>query len=276
MSMDRQEIHKTIHEFFIRLKKLNREIGTDPEAASIKSYRVQIKKMRAFLRLIAMEAKDPKRLGLPKKLREQFKSGGKLRDLGLLEKRIEGAKAGKPGIQYETGNLFEDVSRQSKKIEKKSLSLNDFENAENKLALHLPPRYTTITLKRFLNEKMAAIRAIIARGKFTDKELHEIRKILKDILYTLKLYRENLKMDLGFQFWNSEELKKVKLLEERLGAYNDNCNSLMFLSIRRIRNMSRNEKELLVALRQELLQEKRELRELILLSLRTIDFRKII
>jgi CHAD domain-containing protein len=272
--MNRKQIENIIRLFFLRLKKLYSQVEKNPDTASIKPFRIQIKKIRAFLRLLRLEPASHGELRLPKPLKKRYQSGGDLQDIGILEIRIEKAKATHPGNQYDTSHLFDDARKKYAKIKRTFLSDEEYSGSESGILKEIPSKCSISTVKRFLREKINSILYIVEGGNLTDKKLHKMRKILKDILYTLKLYREDLRKPLGFAFWSPRERDMAVRTEEWLGAYNDNRNSIKLLSLKRIRKMKKKEMELLLEVRKQLFLERRNLKKLILKGLAEINYGK--
>jgi CHAD domain-containing protein len=262
--MNQKEISNIIHHFFLRLKKHNRSIKKKRTAEAIKVFRIEVKKLRAFLRLLSLELPDSTQLKLPKELKKMHKRGGVLRDLQLHQKRIRKAIENSKNKQLNTRDLLKPEIKETKKTKQKLLSIKEFIDSEKALKNKLPDHFSPATIRRFFREKQDVIIAIIRKGRYSDKELHNIRKKIKDILYILKLYREDIKKPLGFRFWTSKELQQVKDLEELLGQYNDVYNAMRFLSMDHINKHDGEEKKLLLAVRREVVAEKRKLKKEIL------------
>jgi hypothetical protein len=271
--MNRKETEHIIHNFFIRLKKHNRAIKRNRTAESIKTFRIEVKKLRAFLRLISLEAKDPDELKLPSELKKMHQRGGVLRDQQLQQQRLRDAIREK-NLPHLAKTLLHPQIKETKKTKEKLLSLDEFVRSEKKIRKHLPEKYDTRTIMRFFREKEDVILEIIRKGTYKDKELHDIRKKIKDILYILKLYSEDLRRPLGFRFWTSKELKQVKALEELLGKHNDAHNAMTFLGTKEVNKHEGDEKKLLLAVRREVLSDKRKLRLQILEEVKKLNLSK--
>lgn len=188
------------------------------------------------------------------------KKGGVFRDLQLHQQRIRKAIETNKNIAYDTADLIKPEVKETKKTKEELLSIKEFADSEKKIRNHLPDGYNKNTTRRFFQENLAVILDIIQKGRYSDKELHDIRKKLKDILYIIKLFKEDIGKPMGFRFWNAKELQQVKDLEDLLGFYNDACNALGFLKMRDINNHKEQEKKLLLSVRREVVAEKRKLR----------------
>ena len=63
----------------------------DDSAEAIHLFRIEIKKLRAFLRLLSLKLKKEDELKLPFKIKKMYKYAGKIRDRQLHRKRMKAA-----------------------------------------------------------------------------------------------------------------------------------------------------------------------------------------
>ena len=272
--MRKSRIIHIVNSYFLKLKEHFSVVQKSTTSETIKPLRIEIKKLRAFLRLVMLESKEPHRLELPQDLEKLHKTGGKVRDLQLHEQRIREAVKKTPGVLFNLNNLLYPSRKELKKEKKHFFSHKDFPGKEKKLIENLPAGYNTATIKRFFRQKLDGIAEIIAAGTYTDKELHSIRKKLKDVLYIIKLYRIEIKRPLGFRFWNSKELQKAKNLEDLLGFFNDSCNALSLLNSFDFNKAGNEEKKLVNNVRRQVLAKKRELKSQVLISVKELNLVK--
>ncbi len=268
--MNKQTIARILHTYFLRLKKYYTVIEKKTSAETIKPFRIEIKKVRAFLRLLELEIKDPDKLEIPASLKEMHKSGGRYRDLQLHQQRIRETVKKNTAITITMSSLLKEGNQQLKKERQDFFQHKNFPAAERKLQEELPDKYNIETIKRFFRDKLDIIAGIIAAGTYHDKELHNIRKKLKDVLYIIKLYRIDIKKPLGFRFWNKAELQHVKGLEDKLGLVNDIHNALVLLQSEKINQFAGKEKKLLLSIRRQLVAEKRKLKTQIIFFLQEL------
>jgi len=271
--MKQKAIANIIHLYFLRLKKHFAAIRKNITAETIKPFRIEIKKLRAFLRLLSFEKKDPGILELHGDLKKMHKTGGRFRDLQLHRQRVLDAMK-KKGNSFYSDQLLKTGSTEIKKEKKHFLAGDSFSKTEKKIKEHLPEEYTTRTIKEFFRSRLEIIQEIIRAARFSDKEMHTIRKQLKDILYILKLYSVELKKSLGFRFWTRTELGKVKAIEDQLGFLNDSRNALALLQPTDIKGYDGEDKKLLRQVRSKLVREKRKLKKELLASLDKIPLEK--
>ena len=80
-----------IRVFFKRLRRYAGEIKKEGSAKAIHLFRVEIKKLRAFLRLLSLGLKKEDALKLPPKIKKMYRYAGKVRDRQLHYKRMKAA-----------------------------------------------------------------------------------------------------------------------------------------------------------------------------------------
>jgi CHAD domain-containing protein len=255
--MEKKEIISIIRDYFSTLKKQFGVIKKDFSPETIKLFRIGIKKLRAFLRLLGLETNEPEKLELHGSLKKMHKSGGYYRDFHLLRQRVTNMIQEKPAIRY-SKNLESIGSARMAAEKKEFLSHGHFVKTEKKIRHRLPEQIDTATLKAFIRSRMDGIYKIIKRCRYTDKEMHSIRKQLKDVLYIIKLYAFLQDKKFGFRFWTKKELEQAKAIEDDLGFLNDTRNQLALLTPADINPYTGEDKKLLLRLKRDLLKERRD------------------
>lgn len=99
-----------------KMQKFGEEIKMHFRDEDIHKFRVEVKKLRAFLRLIALGIKNPKDLKLPKKLKEINTTAGAIRDIHLHLRRMETAipeNAAQPDSYFELLRVKEVKNKKS-------------------------------------------------------------------------------------------------------------------------------------------------------------------
>jgi CHAD domain-containing protein len=134
----------------------------------------------------------------------------------------------------------------------------------------LPPAPAAL-VRDFIEQRLVAINGTIAAGKYSNAEVHSVRKNLKDINYILAIYQDDLKMKIPFRFWADAEKKKADDMVQTLGSFNDRVTALSFLPIAKIRKADNTEKDHLVALRKQWLTDKRRLKKKIVEGLAALQ-----
>src|SRR5688572_14130810 len=124
--MQKRQVDYLVHLLFRRLRIQFKKIEKDPGAETIKPFRIGIKKLRALLRLVSLETPDSPPIKLPGSLKTMHRSGGKIRDLELLEEKILQATRVKRGINLNKSALIRPQKKYSRAKETEFLSLDEF------------------------------------------------------------------------------------------------------------------------------------------------------
>ena len=262
--MKKYEPAHIIHYYFKRLKKYIRQVEKNFNEETIHLFRVEVKKIRAFLRMLRLDATRPGELKFPHKFKKMYSLTGKIRDRQLYLKYLKENK-----LQHEitaAENEIEDL----KKKKDEFLSKKELEEIEERFIENAPEKIDNELIKKFFLQKLDAIREIIAEQNYKDDRLHNIRKCLKDLIYIIRVFRNDLKIPSLFLFWNKTELKNAEDLAHTLGLFNDACVALSFVKISDIKKENKDKQEKLLIIRRKWLSEKRRLKKEVLVKLHVI------
>lgn len=198
--MKRKETVNIIRKRFKKINAAFRALMLHFDAEDIHDFRVEVKKLKAFLRFAGTagtagtvgtaspgtSGKGPAGLKLPKKLRELYRISGTLRNLQLQQQNIRNAwPAG--GAESPDHYLYllitESVCQvtQAKRLVKGKRS---FKKEERQIIGQLPLRPGKKIAERFVRAHTSNIRDLLAVSSPTDDSFHTIRKKLKDLQYT--------------------------------------------------------------------------------------------
>lgn len=264
--MKQQHIRHIIRLLFKRLSRYAGQIKKAGGRQAVHLFRVETKKLRAFLRLLSLELKKEDELNIPGSLKKMYRALGKMRDRQLHQRRMKAAIKSNKHIHPAIKLIWKEEVKKICGKEMKLLSVSDMVAAGKKLEGKLPGMLEADTVKKFFRLKMNGILHIVNKGSYTDEELHSIRKHLKDIIYIRKLYDSEKKIQQPFTLWKMFELKTFEQTAQQLGTFNDLCNDLHFLkSVMKKRNSK--EKGEMQHVQKIWLAEKRELKRTIVDSL---------
>ena len=222
--MDKKELKHIIHSIFKKLNKHAKQMRQDGDEEAIHLFRTDIKKLRAFLRLLSLQTEDDKKMKLPAALKKMYTSAGIIRDAQLKRQRLHS--------MLHLGKQHTEIlilsSEQLAALQQDFLSAKELKAAEASLDKHLPEILFNATVQSFFYQKQFGIKSIMDAGLYRDEQLHEVRKQLKDLLYIIKI-DEDTGTTLPFSFWNKEELIFAEKLAHELGLFNDAVVMLGFL-----------------------------------------------
>ena len=256
-----------IHYYFAKLARYAAQVKKDFSGKSIHLFRVDFKKLRAFLRLLSSATPAPGQLKFPHKFKKMYSLMGKIRDRQLCLKRIKESENAREGRQSNKTHLLKKDVKELTARRNAFLTKREFKEIEKSIIELLPGIPADTLVKNFFHQKLQVISEIAVRGDYKDGELHDIRKSIKDIIYITRIFRDDLKTKIPFVFWNQDQLKKVEGLSHKLGLFNDACIALSLLQPANI-EPDAIEKERLKAIRQTWFLEKRRLKKEILDELR--------
>ncbi|GAO44017.1 CHAD domain-containing protein [Flavihumibacter petaseus] len=218
-----------LHRYCKKLAAAGVDIPRQPDEETIHQFRVNIKKLHAFLRMLRDGSVNKPPLQLPKRLKKMYRQVGEIRDRQLCLKRLK-------MIFLPSDDVKDTISALEKKIrdllKEKSVWLHkqEFIALEQQLATILAesdvaspetlPTPFALEKDVYFRLKKRNIEEVLLAGNFKDDELHTIRKNLKDMLYLSKLYKDDLKTPVPGE-WSDDHVKFVERLTDVLGAFND-------------------------------------------------------
>lgn len=183
--MSKKSIEKSIIKRCKKINKLHSEIVVDFRTEDIHAFRLEIKKLRAILRLLN-ENEEQQQLRIPAILKEMNECVGMIRNIQLLREIIQ-------------------KQNDKERLQNVLLQLNDLENEwrykaqhvikdrvlvkEKKLARKIETVVKQNAVKKFVRKKISELRQL-GSIDFSDTALHSIRKILKDITYNWPFIKE--------------------------------------------------------------------------------------
>jgi CHAD domain-containing protein len=212
--MEQEKVRRIVDEKVEELSALCRKIGKDFDKDAIHDFRVAVKSLRSFLRLTGWAPQQPGPT-LTRKFKRLYHIAGAIRDTQL---EMEVMAAELPLIPQYLNKLHMVLARQKREWEK-HYSKKTLNKLQDRLNNHNYGDLKVAVLADFLNQRFAAIDEIGRKPAPTDNQVHTIRKLAKDILYTTKLAKKNW----GAAKHQSEAISRKQLnkLVDEIGDYND-------------------------------------------------------
>ncbi|MBI2729854.1 MAG: CHAD domain-containing protein [Sphingobacteriales bacterium] len=227
------------------------QTGADEDV--IHDFRVEFKKIRAVLRL----AGKPK---IPQLLKQLYASAGRVRELQLQKHAML-----KQTTAAELPGYFSLLNNQLS-FAVNTLQENAGVNYDNMFALLLKKSQTGVPLKQvkaFLLQKTNTLAQLIQQRNKKDGDIHEIRKQVKDILYSFRTM-EQLEIKINI---TEEDKAAFHTLSDSLGKFQDWVALLSPLKLSMFRSLPENEKQFIRNTRADLMRIKKEAREIIISEL---------
>jgi CHAD domain-containing protein len=226
-----------------RLRKTEACLETAADSFSlddIHDFRVEIKKLKAFLRLIKTESGNPKKLKFPKFLDKIYKSVGSVRELQLQVKKLEKAIRSEEILLL---NTFADLHEQTDIVRERTKEMLDYKDswkkAETRIKKFIPEELTAEAVESYLRFKVSELKEILSLKRISMTRLHGMRKILKDLQYNHS-YWKNARLAEGQDLPNLDEIHDTGSL---IGDLHDIYASKIILESS-IKNRSIDEDEL--------------------------------
>jgi CHAD domain-containing protein len=226
MNMKTEVINKVYRS---KIKKISRyyRILTDNFNPDDNHYfRVEVKKLRAFMRLVnfSMAVQEHK---IPKPVKKYYRLVGDIRNLQLHEQRIKNLSndllIGNPW-QYLKKLCEEQKALKKKAKRKKRLSFKDF---EKKLLNDAPAKLTEEVKTQFAEMNIVRLTQLLMLPIYYDETLHDIRKLIKDLMYNYNYLGEQINLAIPFPM---NDPAFMESLTDTLGNFHDLSLAIFFLS----------------------------------------------
>lgn len=267
--MKAKEIKKVISERFKELHKSCDKVKKGFAAKDIHKFRTDVKKLRAFIRLITFSPDKPVRK-LPKGLRKLYGIAGEIRDSQLQLERIRGTEQNNVELK-EYVDLLNSIIRDNRKKLKKKLSGDLLAASEKKIISRLPENFDMKRIIDFAQDKINRMEVLTQTRNKEDDDVHSIRKNLKDLMYAVQMIDDSLKPSFPVIFSGADNKNKMEQLSDQLGIFTDMSAALSFTEPGYIKKVNAEEKKQLLLLRTQWLTRKQEIREAVLKELQYIN-----
>lgn len=267
--MNREQIKHITNTQYRKIKKHIKKTGEDFDRETIHQFRVEYKKLRAFLRMLGAQDGDEREITVSKTLKKAYTISGSVRDLQLQQGRITGAtkeEQKKPQayltlLQKEIDSLKPELSE--------IILENPVNDSKKKTDAALPDEFSLGGFKNFVQHKWAAVHAIIQSGHFSDDNVHLVRKNLKDLFYNLKLYSGVEHEILSVSILKGKDEKYFVQLLEELGSFQDKCTAIALLRTYWLTSLNTYNHQLLERIKKNWIKDKLSMKQLLVKKLKT-------
>jgi len=213
--MSGKKANRSIHKYEEALSASAGQITLQFDMDCVHDFRTTVKKLRALLRWLS-SVKKP----LTKSFAAIYHLSGELRNAQVLLKDTEAEKEALEGfrnwLNVSITRLEEQwyktydrriIQRLCKKIERSGYQKGEWE-----------------TIRRFCRKRVNRIRGILYLSPPPDEEMHNARKMLKDMLYVYEWGEKNKLVDEG------PELATLKHISHQAGRFNDQRIAILLLT----------------------------------------------
>ncbi len=204
-----------------RLVKINAFLSSKkkPTLKSIHQLRLEVKHLEAFTELISTQHNFGARPAIPDRLGKLFNKAGKLRTFELETRAIQSITKNK---RLSKPTLFLKELSLSKKKSSKQLrkTLRVYHSFKIKnFAKHPDSKLSSHTWQQFLASHASSILDLLTKDIMADiHSLHQLRKILKSVLYVQPLCKKGSK---PVRVLLKTNKKFIKYMETTIGSLHD-------------------------------------------------------
>lgn len=223
--MKHRKLINTVKKKYRKIDQLLNEVIIDFGSDNIHLFRLEVKKLRSLLQFSCAAKK--KTINIPKKLRSFYHALGIIRSLQIQYQSIKDITHVACDSLKKTYLDFISVAIEKKLTEtRKSIThKSPFAKEKRVLLSQLPNGIKQKVIRRFTAQHVSTLTYLMQPAYLSDKSLHTIRKLLKDILYTWALTAEPTALPSAI-IMSKEE---VHYVTEILGSFQDKCTGLDLL-----------------------------------------------
>ncbi|PWT75443.1 MAG: hypothetical protein C5B59_08985 [Bacteroidetes bacterium] len=264
MVANEKDIIHHIHRQFATLAELANKSTVSFNKIQVHRFRVQTKKLRAFLRLLQANPSQKKKLKIPRKIKKIYEVAGEIRNIQNHRSWIHDYFQNKKIPKTYLAMLRKKLDENKQEMRDKSHG-EIFFNKERKEIIHRLARIKDQScIDTFFEEKKQTIGTILAEEK-SDAVLHALRKTLKDLDYNKKWLSQSSE----FNEWKSEFV--MKDLIDLLGSHQDFTIHEIFLSADETAQLNGTDKMLIEEAYRAASENKATIKEKILLKLASFE-----
>ena len=196
------------------LQKYCERVTIDFDEENIHQLRVSFKKLRAMLRL----QKATKILTTD--IKSIYTLAGELRSIQVANKMLSEEENIPPEVIHQLLENLSALKIEWEKVNHKKILLLLFSNIRN---LRIKP----IQCKRFLSKKIKKLLHLMSANYLADHELHDARKLAKDIQYVLEVCKHS---HAHSKRGRKISIKTLKKIGDDIGSYNDQLMLIVLFS----------------------------------------------
>ena len=266
--MNQKQIKHITNNHYRKLKKHIKEVSKDFDMEAIHQFRVEYKRLRAFLRMISQQYETAGEIKISKKLKKAYNISGSIRDLQLQQQRIISA------TKQELKKPKSYLTLLQKEIDKLKPELSEIflekpaTESKKKTDAFIPDEFPINSFRNFAQKKWAGVYAIILSGHFSDDNIHIIRKSLKDLFYNLKIYEGVEHELLSLNIWEGKDEQYCIQLLDTMGSFQDKCAAIALLKSYWLNSLHTYNRELLEQIKKGWIKEKAKMKQLLVRKLK--------
>lgn len=254
--MNRHKIREISEDHYDNLEEAISHLKKDPHAAAIHRFRVECKKQRAFFRMLSEALPGNRRIRITKDLKKLYHLAGIIREHQLQERRVlKGTRlAPKPPRVYL--NLLQQKIDQLNPALYKIVSKDLLPTCRKMTNALLPSQFPVARFREYIMLQWDSIYSVLDSRNFSDRNIHLIRKKMKDLHYNTRYFEGISPEQLGRIVWKGKDAEWIDKLLTELGNFQDRCNSIALLRAHWLNKFDVYNKRLLERLKKEWIEDK--------------------
>ena len=241
-----------------QIERLLQKIKKNFDEDDIHNFRVEVKKLKAVLRLYQLFSADPSIYKFPKNLNKGYKDLGGLREWQIQHEKVcsvcRQAKINKP-IKY-LDKIHQKTTNCKQKARSSLAKISFLGKNKKRLKLKFPDLQVSDAKERFIHSNLLAVKNLFDQGVQDDDSMHEMRKLLKDIQYILSLTEEK-KVRNGV----ASSFNDIRTVNRKLGDFHDLRVAVQLIDRElRVPHKTQEENKILRAINKQWRKEKEKLK----------------
>ncbi|MES2267505.1 MAG: CHAD domain-containing protein [Bacteroidota bacterium] len=202
----------------------------------IRLFRVKVKKLGAFLRLLGTAKGHHQALKIPQKIIKYYEVSGMIRSLQLqqlyVQKTLAENQIDPPKIYLK--QLSDQILHYISAAGQMTISERSFKRGEGLLLKHLPDQLSTKMADQYVWSEVQKIEQLMAPVFPGDRSLHELRKLLKGLLYVWPFVQNGVGQMSPYSLLSNEEnidaftivLGNFHDIDSAIGLLHSGCSTL--------------------------------------------------
>jgi CHAD domain-containing protein len=204
-----------------RFSKINlvlQKVDHSFDTTDIHDFRVEVKKLKALIRLFNSAVLDSPICHFPKKLNKIYKALGHLREWQIQRQKIMSAfeEQNYSPPRFYIYKIRRKTEQHKRRTGKLLNPLPSMEKDKEKIKKHFHLAISPETKRSFIEKRMKIIHELLTSGAHDDDSMHYMRKVLKDAQYTLSGSEKESEKNEG-----STRLKTIQAVTSLLGELHD-------------------------------------------------------
>jgi CHAD domain-containing protein len=265
VDMKKSELVRVLDKRCRNLQQHKAQLRFGLNAEANHDFRVEIKKLRAFLRLLQQTQACPPELHLPRSFHQFYKAVGDVRSLQLQRVWVQSIckELACPEPTGYMAVLASSEKKARKQVREKAKEIS-VPWLHQQLVKALPATLRKRDAENFVQQKRTQLAGYLAAASVTDAVLHDIRKLLKDLLYVWPWIDGVMAEAFPPLFLTKANCLR---LAERLGSYQDCCVSISLFSTTFLAGLGPDEQQRLAVIKERCCRKREKEKEAIIVTL---------